>query len=114
MSVRANLLRALSILEDLALNGDLEEKHRKLLFQVIKILSEVQDEVVNAKSKVRDLTYTLRELSELLGLEVNLTKPKLAIEDDVLRAIENSSMTELELEDGKAVIKKLISARAET
>lgn len=112
MSVRANLLKALSILEDLALNGGLEEKHRKLLLQVIKLLSEVQDEVVSAKSKVRDLTYTLRELSELLGLEVNLTNPKLAVEDDILRAIENSSMAELELEDERVVVKKLISAQA--
>lgn len=113
MSARANLLKALSILEDLALNGGLEEKQRKLLMQVIRLLSEVQDEVVAAKSRVRDLAYTLRELSEILGLEVNLTNPKLAIEDDVLKAIENSSMTELELEDGRAVVKKLISAQAE-
>mgnify|MGYP001772892725 CR=1 FL=1 len=110
-NVRANLLKAISMLEDLAVNGDLAEKHRKVLLSVLKLLSEVQDEVVNAKSKVRDLTYTLRELGELLGLEVNLTSPRLAAEDEVLKALESSPMAEVELEEERAVVKKLISAQ---
>lgn len=114
MSIRAKILKAVEIVEDLALSKDIDEKHRKALLQVVKLLSEVQDEIVDAKSRVRELTYTLRELSELLGLEVNLTGPKLAIEDELVEAIDKSSMVELEIDGEKAIVKKLISAQAST
>ena len=114
MSIRAKILKAVEIVEDLALSKDIDEKRRKALLQVVKLLSEVQDEIVDAKSRVRELTYTLRELSELLGLEVNLTGPKLAIEDELVEAIDKSSMVELEIDGEKAIVKKLISAQAST
>uniref|UniRef100_A0A7J3X8M8 Uncharacterized protein n=2 Tax=Thermofilum pendens TaxID=2269 RepID=A0A7J3X8M8_THEPE len=114
MSIRAKILKAVEIVEDLALSKDIDEKQRKALLQVVKLLSEVQDEIIDAKSRVRELTYTLRELSELLGLEVNLTGPKLAIEDELMEAIDRSSMVELEIDGEKAIVKKLISAQAST
>lgn len=110
--MRSQVMKALEIVEDLLTSNDLSDEHRKALLQVQKHLLNALDSVVDVKSRVRDITYTLQELADTLGLEVKLSSPKLVLEeDDILNTINESTLADIEIEGEKAVIKKLVTAQ---
>ncbi|ABL77754.1 hypothetical protein Tpen_0345 [Thermofilum pendens Hrk 5] len=103
----------MQLIEDVALNEQLPEDARKALLKALKLLSQAEDSLVEVKSQVRDITYTLQELAQSLGLDVKLSNPRLSIDSgEVLDLIEKSAVAELEIEDEKAVVKKLVTQQA--
>ncbi|MEZ0345453.1 MAG: hypothetical protein ABWK01_02775 [Infirmifilum sp.] len=110
--MRTQVMKALEIVEDLLTSEDLGEEHRKALLQVQRHLLEALDNVVEVKSKVRDITYTLQELADTLGLEVKLSSPRLILEEeDVLKTISESTLADIEIEGEKAIVRKLVAAQ---
>lgn len=110
--MRVHVIKALEIIEDLLASESVPEEHKRALLQVQKHLFEALDSVVDVKSKVRDIAYTLEELSEALGLEVRLSPPRLLLGDeDVLKAINDSTLAELEIEGEKAVVRRVVAAQ---
>ncbi|AKG39215.1 MAG: hypothetical protein ACP5II_05430 [Infirmifilum sp.] len=113
--MRSQVIKALEVVEDLLESEDLPDKHRKALLQIQKYLLTALDSVVDVKSKVRDITYTLQELAETLGLEVKLSSPRLLLEDeDLVKTISESAMADIEIEGEKAIIRKLVAAQQTT
>lgn len=113
VSMRRQIREAMQLIEDVALNEQLPEDARKALLKALKLLSQAEDSLVEVKSQVRDITYTLQELAQSLGLDVKLSNPRLSIDSgEVLDLIEKSAVAELEIEDEKAVVKKLVTQQA--
>ncbi|UNQ74301.1 hypothetical protein [Infirmifilum sp. NZ] len=110
--MRSHVIKALEIVEDLLSSSELSEGQKKALLQVQKHLLDALDSVVDVKSKVRDIAYTLQELADALGLEVKLSSPRLVLDDeDILKTIAESTMAEIEIEGEQAVVKRLLAAQ---
>ncbi len=106
------MIKALGIVEDLLASNELNDGQRKALLQVQKYLLDALDSVVDVKSKVRDIAYTLQELADALGLEVKLSSPRLVLDDeDILQAIAESTIADIEVEGEKAIVKRVVAAQ---
>ncbi len=106
------MIKALGIVEDLLASNELNDGQRKALLQVQKYLLDALDSVVDVKSKVRDIAYTLQELADTLGLEVKLSSPRLVLDDeDILQAIAESTIADIEIEGEKAIVKRIVAAQ---
>ncbi len=108
--MRVEIVKALQILEDILSSEDLPYEYRKPLFQVKKLLLEAQDSMVVAKSKTRDLAYTLSELAKALGLEVKIGAPRLSlVDDEVAEMLRESMVTEIDVDGEEAIIEKVVA-----
>ncbi len=109
--MRLEIVKALQILEDVISSDNLPYEHKRALLQVKKLLIEAQDSMVVAKSKTRDIAYTLSELAKALGLEIRIGAPRLSlVDEDVAELLRDSMVAELEVEnEEEAVVKKLVA-----
>lgn len=108
--MRKQVIKALQILDDLLSKGSLDPSDKKALLQVKRILIDLQDSMVAAKSRVRDIAYTMSELARLLGLEVKIGSPRFMLaNDDILKMISSSMMADLEVEGEQTIVKKLVA-----
>ncbi len=108
--MRLEIVKAIQILEDVLSSEDLPYEHRRALFQVKKLLVEAQDSMVVAKSKTRDIAYTLGELAKALGLEIKIGAPRLSlVDEEVAEMLRESMVAELEVGEEEAIVEKVVA-----
>ncbi len=108
--MRAQIVKALQIIEDILSSEELPLKHKKALFQVRKLLLELQDSMVLAKSRTRDIAYTLSELANLLGLEIKIGSPRFSLSsEEAVEILNKSIIADLEVEGEKTIVKKVVA-----
>ena len=105
---------AIQLIEDLVISEQMPDNNKKVLMRVLKLLSQAEDSLIEVRSQVRDITYTLQELVKSLGLEVKISNPRIASStQDVLDLLRSSEMADLEIDEEKAVVKKLVVQQQE-
>jgi hypothetical protein len=114
MSMRNYIGEAMQLIEDLVINEQIPDDSKKVLMRVLKLLSQAEDSLVEVRSQVRDITYTLQELVKSLGLEVKVSNPRISSNtQDVLDLLRKSDIADLEIDEEKAVVKKLVMPQQE-
>ncbi|MEM0009946.1 MAG: hypothetical protein QXU36_08965 [Thermofilum sp.] len=114
MSMRNYIGEAMQLIEDLVINEQIPDDGKKVLMRVLKLLSQAEDSLVEVRSQVRDITYTLQELVKSLGLEVKVSNPRISSNtQDVLDLLRKSDIADLEIDEEKAVVKKLVMPQQE-
>ena len=114
MSMRNYIGEAMQLIEDLVINEQIPDDSKKVLMRVLKLLSQAEDSLVEVRSQVRDITYTLQELVKSLGLEVKVSNPRISSNtQDVLDLLRKSDLADLEIDEEKAVVKKLVMPQQE-
>ena len=114
MSMRNYIGEAMQLIEDLVINEQIPDDSKRVLMRVLKLLSQAEDSLVEVRSQVRDITYTLQELVKSLGLEVKVSNPRISSNtQDVLDLLRKSDIADLEIDEEKAVVKKLVMPQQE-
>lgn len=108
--MRIQVVKALQIIEDILSSDEIPIKYKKALFQVRKTLLELQDSMVLAKSRTRDIAYTLSELAKILGLEIKIGSPRFSLTNEEVAEILNKSIiADLDVEGEKTIVKKVVA-----
>jgi hypothetical protein len=113
--MRDYISEAIQLIDDLVINEQLPDDGKKVLMRVLKLLSQAEDSLVEVRSQVRDITYTLQELVKALGLEVKVSNPRITgNSQDMLDLLSKSEIADLEIDEERAVVKKLVLQQQET
>jgi len=79
-----HIRNALSIINSLLGNDKLSKDIKLQLVQVKKELYDAQDELVWIRSRSREIAHTVKDLIEVLGIEVKIGNPMIKLEKDEL------------------------------
>ncbi|OYT32143.1 MAG: hypothetical protein B6U94_00525 [Thermofilum sp. ex4484_79] len=107
-----HIRNALSIINNLLENDVLPKDVKIQLIQAKKELYDAQDELVWIRSRGREIAHTVRDLIEVLGIEVRIGNPIVKLEkEELYEKLLKSPYIEATLnsdKDGKVKIEKIV------